>query len=181
MTPSSVVTTQSPCDLCFLFIHGKTMVLFLAWFRLRVSRVTWAGVRVKSPFAERKGVLSWSGNSPAFDRGPACAGCPDKETPWASTPATLNWNLLLNHARNSMQRGFMPRAVPENTHRQSLLEAALRHLPVRLFRMGIRNEDLEPFAIHPDFLAQRIEFSGSLKRRAYGIRGFIPPKQCDRE
>jgi hypothetical protein len=88
---------QSPS---LTFLTSSRVGRFLAWFRLRVSRVTWAGVRVKSPFAERE-----LPNSPAFDRrgtrrraGSACAGCPDKDTPRASTPATRNWNLLWNHA-----------------------------------------------------------------------------------
>jgi hypothetical protein len=74
--------------------------------------VIWSEVKVKSPFAPRKGVLLRSGNSPAFDRrgtrrraGSACAGCPDKETPRASTPANRNWNLVLNHAGYAGSRG----------------------------------------------------------------------------
>jgi hypothetical protein len=49
-------------------------------------------ISIKSPFAPRKGVLSRSGTL-------ACAGCPDIETPLASTPATPNCNLVLNHAK----------------------------------------------------------------------------------
>jgi hypothetical protein len=36
----------------------RSVPLLWAWLRFRVSRVTWAGVRIKSPFAPRKGAGS---------------------------------------------------------------------------------------------------------------------------
>ena len=49
------------------------------------------GIRLKSPFAPRKGILS---RSERRHRTLPFGGCP----PQASTPATRHFNLLLNHA-----------------------------------------------------------------------------------
>ena len=55
--------------------------------RLRVSRVTWAGGQRNVAFAPRKYFRGAKG---------------DKQTRRASTLATRNWNLRLNHARRTI-------------------------------------------------------------------------------